>query len=249
MSAPGLLAALLLAAASSAEPAPGVDPLAADLLRRMSETLRAPPAFALHAEIVYDDVLRSGRKLQFAAALDAALRRPDGLFLDYRSDLGGKQLWYDGKTFTLLDLLARVFVQQPAPPTSSALLAKLAAEQGLTFPLADLIADDPYAMLSAGARSGFVVGPGDVNGTTCHHLAFVQDDLEWQVWIDAGERPLPRKLVIYYTSLPGTPQYSAVLSDWEFPKSLPAARFAAQLPGDAHRVEFVAAREEAEAQP
>ena len=202
----------------------------------MSEALRAAPAFTVHAEIVYDDVATSGRKLQFAAALDAALRRPDGLVLAYTGDIGGKQLWYDGKAFTLLDVRA-TFVTEPAPPTTTALLAKLATEQGLTFPLADLVADDPYAWLTARARSGIVVGPGDVNGITCHHLAFVQNDLEWQIWIDAGGRPLPRKLVIYYANTPGVPQYSAVLSDWKFPKTLPAARFAAELPKDAHRVE------------
>lgn len=239
-----LLAALLHAGFALAEPPPAVEPRATELLKAMGETLRTATAFTVHAEIVYDDVLRAGRKLQFAAALDAALRRPDGLYLDYRSDVGGKQLWYDGKTFTLLDLLARVFVQQPAPPTTSATLAKVAAEQGLSFPLADLVADDAYAVLTAGVRSGFVVGPGDVNGVTCHHLAFVHENLEWQIWIEEEGRPLPRKLVIYYTALPGVPQYAAVLSEWKFPKSLPPARFAAELPKDAHQVEFVAARGE-----
>ena len=88
-----------------------------------------------------------------------------------------------------------------------------------------------------------------MNGTTCHHLAFVQDDLDWQIWIDAGERPLPRKLVIVYTSLPGAPQYAAVLSDWSFAKSLPDERFAAQVPKEAHEVAFVAAPGAREAKP
>jgi hypothetical protein len=238
-----LLALLALAAAASAEGppvAPGVEPRAGELLRKMSDSLRSAPAFTLHAEIVYDEALPSGRKLQFAAALDATMRRPDRLAIDYRSDLGGKQLWYDGKTLTLLDLLADVFARTAAAPTTSATLAKLEQEQGVSFPLADLVADDPYARLSAGALSGFLVGPGDVNGTTCHHLAFVQSNLDWQIWIDAGERPLPRKLVIVYTSLPSAPEYAAVL-EWSFPKSISDERFAAQLPEQAHEVAFVAA--------
>lgn len=241
-----VFAALLLGAAASAQSAVGVDPAAGELLRQMSDSLRSAKALSVHAEIVYDEVLGSGRKLQFAAALDAALRRPDRLAVDFRSDLGGKQLWYDGKVFTLLDLSAEVFATEPAPPTTEATLAKLAAEQGLSFPLADLVVEDPYARLTAGALSGFVVGPGDVNGATCHHLAFVQEDLDWQIWIDAGERPLPRKLVIVYTGLPGAPQYSATLSDWTFPKTLPEERFEARLPEEAHRVEFVSARGAAE---
>ena len=244
-----VFAALSLAAAASAEPARGVDPAAAALVRKMSGSLRSAASFTVHAEIVYDEALRAGRKLQFAGALDAALRRPDRLALDFRSDLGGKQLWYDGKTFTLLDLVAGVFAAEAAPPTIAATLTKLSSEQGLSFPLADLVAEDPYAQLMAGALSGFVVGPGDVNGATCHHLAFVQEDLDWQIWIDAGERPLPCKLVIVYTGLPGAPQYSATLSDWTFPKTLPDERFEARLPEEAHRVEFVTARGAAGAKP
>lgn len=249
MRALALLATVLLSTSASAQARPGVDARAAELLRQMSDSLRSAPAFTVHAEIVYDDVLRSGRKLQFAGALDAAVRRPDRLALDYRSDVGGKQLWYDGKTFTLLDLVADVFATEPAPPTTEATFAKLRGEQGMSFPLADLVAEDPYARLAGGALSGFLVGPGDVNGTTCHHLAFVQDGLEWQIWIDAGERPLPRKLVILYTGLPGAPQYAATLSDWTFPKTLPDARFAPELPAEAHRVKFVAARGAAEEKP
>ena len=246
-----LVAAGLATAASAQAPAPrtGVDPRAAELLRQMSDALRRAPAFTVHAEITYDEVLRSGRKLQFAAALDAALRRPNGLAVDYRSDVGGKQLWYDGKTLTLLDLVAGVFTTEAAAPTLAATLETLEKEQGMSLPLADLVADDPYARLTSGALSGFVVGPGDVNGTTCHHLAFVQDDLDWQIWIDAGESPLPRKLVIVYTTLPGAPQYAATLSDWTFPKTLPAARFAPVLPKEAHRVGFVAARGATEEKP
>jgi len=243
------LATALVATAASAQARPGVDARAAELLRQMSDSLRSAQAFTVHAEIVYDEVLRSGRKLQFAGALDAALRRPDRLALDYRSDVGGKQLWYDGKTFTLLDLVADVFATEPAPPTTEATLAQLQGEQGMSFPLADLVAEDPYTRLASGALSGFLVGPGDVNGTACHHLAFVQDGLEWQIWIDAGERPLPRKLVILYTGLPGAPQYAATLSDWTFPKTLPEARFAPELPEEAHRVRFVAARGAAEEKP
>jgi hypothetical protein len=208
----------------------------------MSATLAAAKAFRVHAEIAFDEVMHSGRKLQFAAAFDAAGRRPDGLAVEYKSDLGGKQLWYDGKTVTILDLLHDVYATTAAPPTASALLAELEAKQGISFPLADFLAEDPAARLLADVRSAFVVGPGDVDGTTCRHLAFSTSALDWQLWIDPEERSLPRKVVITYRRRPSAPQFTALLSEWEFPKSLDADHFAADLPDDAHEVDFVAAR-------
>jgi hypothetical protein len=97
-----------MARAQQAAPRPPVDPKAVEMVNAMSAALAAPKAFIVHAEITWDEVMHSGRKLNFAAAVDAATRRSDGLAVEYLSDLGGKKLWYDGKTFTLLDLVKDV---------------------------------------------------------------------------------------------------------------------------------------------
>lgn len=228
---------------------PNVDPKAVEMVRAMSATLAAAKAFTVHTEIVYDEVMHSGRKLQFAAAVDAAGRRPDGLAIEYLSDLGGKKLWYDGKTFTLLDLVKDVYTSEPAPPTTSAFLAGVEAKQGISFPLADFLADDPATRLLGDVRSAFIVGPGDVDGTTCHHLAFSNDVLDWQIWIDAGDKPLPCKIVITYRQRMGSPNFGAVFSEWEFPRSISEKRFVPDLPDDAHQVDFVAARNAPEDKP
>jgi hypothetical protein len=244
-----LVAALLGAAcwalptrAKDANPPAPVDPATVERVQAMSRHLAAAKAFTVHAEIAWDEVMHSGRKLQFAAALDASVRRPDGLAVAYLSDLGGKKLWYDGKSVTILDLLHDAYATTPAPGTTSQMLAELEAKQGASFPLADFLADDPAKRLLGDLRSAFVVGPGDVDGTTCQHLAFSTSALDWQLWIEEGERPVPRKVVITYRGRASSPQFGAVLSDWKIVDALPAAAFAAELPKDAHRVDFVAAR-------
>ena len=35
-----------------------------------------------------------------------------------------------------------------------------------------------------------------VQGQLCHHLAFRQEDIDWQIWIENGPTPLPRKFLI-----------------------------------------------------
>jgi hypothetical protein len=245
-----LLAMLALGAPAAAEepaaaPSP-IDPKAVEQVRAMSAALAAAKAFTVDAEIVYDEVMHSGRKLQFAAAIEAAVRRPGGLAIEFRSDLGGKKLWYDGKSFTLLDLVHDAYATAAAPATTTAMLDEIESKQGISFPLMDFLADDPAARLLDGVRSAFLVGPGDVDGKTCRHLAFSNDAVDWQLWIDEGEKPLPCKVVITYRSEPSAPQYTGVFSGWAFPKSLADGTFAADLPGDAHEVEFVSARTEPE---
>lgn len=241
---------VLAPAARTAEPAPAapppaIEPQAGQALKQMSDLLGAARSFTFHAEIDFDEVHGRGQKLQFAAAMDTNVRRPDGLAVHYGSDLGAKQLWYDGKVVTILDPVHDTWAREKAPATIDAALDQLEQQRQFSVPLGDFAHANPYAALTANVRGGFYVGLHDVGGVDCHHLAFQQDDVDWQIWIDAGEKPLPRKIVITYKNLPGAPQYAAVLSKWTFPAELPGTTFEATLPKEAHEVPFAKLPEEA----
>jgi hypothetical protein len=82
---------------------PKVAPLADKLLAQTCQILGLADAFNFHAEVLFDQVLPSAVKVQFAGAMDFALQRPDELVMDYHSDLGGKQLWYQNDTLTIFE--------------------------------------------------------------------------------------------------------------------------------------------------
>ena len=87
----------------------------------------------------------------------------------------------------------------------------LTEEYDMHLPLADLLSDDPWSVFSERVTGGFTVGASEVEGHACTHLAFTQDNVDWQIWIDAGETPTPRKLVITYKQMPSFPEYEVVL--------------------------------------
>ena len=105
------------------------------------------------------------------------------------------------------------------------------------LPLVDLLYSDPYAVLIEGVTYGRYLGIHQAAGVACHHLAFSQDTIEWQIWIDAGEKPLPRKLVISYVQEPGEPQYSAVIRRWNLESSVPEGLFTFEAPEGAQKVD------------
>ena len=45
-------------------------------------------------------------------------------------------------------------------------------------------------------------------------MAFRQDVLDWQIWIQEDGRPLPRKLVITTIDMEGAPQFGVVMTNW-----------------------------------
>lgn len=233
----------------AAAPALAVGESADKLLRDMSEYMKAAKEFSFHAEIIYDDLLPSGQKLLFAAAHDVAVRRPDRLYSDYRGEGGSKRLWYDGKNVTLFDPTHNAYATEKAPASIDATLDFLIGQLGFTPPLSDLLYGDPHSVLRRSTVYGFDVGPSEVSGAHCRHLAFVEDTVDWQIWIDTGILRVPRKLAITYKTLPGAPQFIAVISDWDFVNRLPDSLFAPEVPPGAGRIEFLKAAAKPEAKP
>ena len=59
------------------------------------------------------------------------------------------------------------------------------------------------------------IGQGVVDGVECEHLAFRSTDTDWQIWIESGARPVPRKYVITSKTVTGAPQYTLRIKDWK----------------------------------
>jgi hypothetical protein len=215
-----------------------IDPRADQILRQMSDYLAKAPHFTFEAEVAMDDVLPSGQKLQYQAATRIALSRPDGLYVEQSGPLGSRTFWYDGKRVTLFDPETGFYADAPAPASVGAMLAGLFAQLGFVPPLSDLLVDDPYSTVRDKVDIGIYVGRSEIDGVPVQHLAFVQETVDWQIWVEDGAAWVPRKLLINYKIRPGEPQYSATLKNWDFATPVAPALFRAELPPDATRIEF-----------
>ena len=186
--------------------------------------------FTFHADITFDHVLPSGQKLQFSAGEDAVLQRPDRLYVEWSGDLGDRQLWYDGATVTLYDPSTPFYAAEAAPPQIDGMLEKAVSELNFSPPLADFLYHEPYHSVREDVQYGFYLGESDVNGRRCHTLAFVEKDIDWEIWIDTGPQLTPCKLVITYKTQPAQPQFSAVFTDCNFAPRIAAPVFTPDLP-------------------
>ena len=222
-----------------AAPLPQVSEQADRLLHDMSDYLKAANEFTFRAHILYDDILPSGQKILFSGLNDVAVHRPGRLYSHGSSDAGDKRLWYDGKQVTLFDERHAVYATEKAPRTIDATLDFLIGELRFTPPLSDLLYSDPYSVLRRNTLFGFHVGVNDIDGHRCHHLAFVERNIDWQVWIDDGLMRVPRRLAITYKTLPGAPQFIATLTDWNFNARFADSIFAPSLPPAATKIEFL----------
>jgi hypothetical protein len=74
-----------------------------------------------------------------------------------------------------------------------------------------------------------------VDGTTCEQYAFRQDGLDWQIWIQQGDYPLPRKLVLTTMTDDARPRHSQILT-WNLAPSFNDAAFTFEPPKDAQKI-------------
>lgn len=82
----------------------------------------------------------------------------------------------------------------------------------------------------------------------CDQLAFSGEEVDWQIWIENGATPLPRKLVIHYKMRPGSPQYQARIRTWDLSPMHSAKQFEFVPPAGAERIEMVSIAHAAQAE-
>jgi len=228
------LAGLASGSASAADSKDSDAPAVA-ALQKMSAYLRSLTAFHVQAVTTDEDVLEDGQKIQYSGTADVLARTPGHLWAEVVSDRKYRILYYDGKTLSLYAPRVGYYASIAAPPTIAQLAKTLDNEYDLAIPLEDLFLWGSAGWNSGGIESVMDVGPSQVNGTTCEQYAVRQKDIDWQIWVQLGPFPLPRKIVISNRTDEERPEHTVVYT-WDLAPSFNDATFAFTPPPGVHRV-------------
>jgi hypothetical protein len=224
--------------ASASDSRATIDPDAISALDSMGAYLRTLTAFQVRAAITSEEVLLDGEKVQLANVADMVAMKPDRLRLSMTSDRKERLFLYDGKNFTLYAPRKNFYATVPAPPTIRELADRLDNQYGIEMPFVDLFRWGTPESNAKEISAAADIGPSVIDGITCEHYAFRQPGLDWQVWIQEGDFPLPRKLVLTTLTDEARPQYEATYT-WNLAPSVDSAAFAFVPPKDAKKIAFV----------
>ena len=192
----------------------------------------------VRAVVMSDEVVATGQKLQRSSDGVIKVRRPNGFRVDTVADRYRRTIQYDGKTLAVYDPDRKFYATYNAPATIDATVADVKEKLGLDLPLSQLFAQNAYDQMKV-QRAATYVGLHRVQGVACHHLAFAQDNVDWQIWIGESDQ-LPRKIVIDFKTRPGRPQYVAILSDWNLDAPMTASEFTFVPPAGSEKIDWVA---------
>jgi hypothetical protein len=233
------IACSLLLMVGTATAAEGLDPTADEILRSMSTFLASQQAFSVSTDISTEIITQEGQKLQLNAHSDLLLQRPSSFYAARRGRFADLETFFDGRQLTLYGKTLGAYVQRDLPGTIDDAIGELEAGRGPGLPASDLLLSDPYRALANDVTGSGYFGRAFIGGVECHHIAFREADVDWQLWVKVGDEPLPMKYVITTKWMTGAPQFSVQLSNWNLKPAIKAGRFTFVPPSEAMRVEVL----------
>jgi hypothetical protein len=233
-----LLASMAMVPATPAKQTSPTEPI----IRQMCDYLKSLDKFSYRAEVTYDAIEAGGKKIQHAFHMETLVRRPDRLRVDAAGDVVNKQFFFDGRAITLYDKPAKAYATMDVPADIEGALDKAQKDFNLRVALADLASPKLYEQLSRYLPSSRNLGIEKVKGVSCHHLVFDRQDVQLQLWIDAGDKPVPRKVLIIEKNPPTPTRWTAFLGDWNSSPKFDDSAFAFVVPSGVHRITFIPAQ-------
>lgn len=220
-----------------------IEPEAVNALRRMSTFLLSLNSIHLVSNSTLDAVTNDGQRIQMDGVTTYKVRKPNGFVIEYASAMKPRSFYYDGKSFTVYSPKLGFYAQVPAPATNREVLDLLYKRYGIALPLEDLFRWNDNEERVAKLKSGYEVGPAIVDGKEANHYAFREETIDWELWLQKGDQPIPLKLSIVDRTDEARPAFTARLN-WTLNPSYSESDFAFTPGPDAKRIQLATYKEE-----
>jgi len=216
-----------------------IEPEAMAALNGMGTYLNSLTSFIVTSEMSMDEVLLTGQKIMVTGTTEYTTRLPDRLKVVSKIEEIGRdnEYYYDGSTFTIYSLPQKYYGTFKAPDNLTQLLDIAQDRYDVEIPLRDLFWWSTKKARTEDIKAAYFIAVSRVNGTPCKHYAFKQEEVDWQLWIEDDDTPLPRKLVITSKLETGQPQYISTMT-WDLAPQLADNAFTFTPPEGAHKIEF-----------
>jgi peroxiredoxin len=185
------------AAAPGHKAAPKNHSKADDLLKQMADYFGNLPAFSCKVESNFE-LKTKDHDNKSTTKMTVRLQRPNHLALIVDDGAMGMTVITDGKQLTQYLPMDKRYAVIEAPRGFEGVTdvdAQLPITMlGTTDVVIPTSAADFYRKLMEGVMRSELVGQEKIGNAECNHCRFIQDDFDWDIWIDAGKQPLVHKV-------------------------------------------------------
>jgi hypothetical protein len=234
----GVLTLLVAVSPDARAQAPAVDPAAVETLKRMTTFLDGLQQFSVNTHSIIEEMHASKHRVDYDVSASVTIKRPNKLRAVRTGELMGESFFYDGKTLTVYKPSEKAYATEKGLDTIETMITFARETAGALLPSADLLYRNAFPLLMQDVTLAVVVGKPVINGVKYDHLLFSRPDVDFQIWIAQGKRPLPARYTVTETGTPALLSISTVLRDWNIASAVDDAQFKFVPPKGAKAISF-----------
>lgn len=208
------------------------------IFKSMSDFMGAQKSLSCEFDATLEVVTKDDQKLALASSGTLILNRPDKLLVTRKGGFADVEMYFDGKTLTLLGKNLNLYTQIDMPGTIDHLIDELRDTYQRPLPAADLLLSNSYDTLMLDVFDVKDLGSGVIGGVECDFLAFRTNEVDFQIWIAQGDRPYPYRYVITSKRISGEPQYTIQTRNWKTGGDVASTDVSFKNPTKANKVEL-----------
>jgi hypothetical protein len=198
---------------------------AKNLLKAMSVYMAEQKAISFGFDATLEVVTDNDQRLALASSGKVTLNRPDKFHAERSGGFFDLEMFFNGKTLTLLGKNMNIYTQVEEPGTIDHVIDKLREKYNRPLPASDLLLSNSYEAMMLDVVDIKDLGSGVIGGVECDYLAFRTDEVDWQIWIAQGNAPYPYRYVITSRLIKGGPQYTVQTRNWKTGNDVTAIDF------------------------
>jgi len=165
--------------------------------------------------------------------------RPGSLHITTFDGVATTEIFFHKEMLTVFNSQNGFYAQASIPDEIDAALDFALEELGLEAPLMDMILSDAsVGLIGPQDTVIYLTDKARVAGVDCHHIAIRGPETDVQVWVEEGDKPLPRKVMLTSKWAGGSPRFIANLA-WLTEPELDPGIFEFKAPEGSTNIGFV----------
>ncbi len=235
-----MLAFLLIFSAAAAQAGSGEqDARAVEVLKQMAAYKSALDQVIIKAVTFTDARLGGGLVVSNSEEVSVSVNRPGSLHISSFDGESKKSLYFNQGQLTVYGSTKNLYAQASIPDDIDAAIEFALEDLDIEAPLLDMIYKDTSThLLGSDETILYLTDKARIGGADCHHLAIRGPEVDVQLWVEEGDRPVVRKIMIMSKWEGGSPRFMANLQ-WDTNPKFEPGLFDFKAPKDAMKVEFV----------
>lgn len=215
------------------------DAKAVQVLKNMAAYRASLDEVIIRGVILTDARLNHGLMVSNSEEVHVSISRPASMNISSFDGEATKGLYFDNGLLTVYNSGNKLYAQADIPKEIDAAMEFAMEELDIEAPLMDLIYQDASThLLASGEEIMYLTDKSRIGGTDCHHIAIRGAAVDVQLWVEEGDRPVAKKIMITFKWEGGSPRFTANLM-WDTEPKFKPDTFKFKAPEGALKVEFV----------